>query len=149
MITDSLTNKLFLADCLPKQQPKFFRRFEKVLHENNIDFKLLPNTKDIWAVDYMPVQINKDKFVQFTYKPDYLYLKKYQRTISDVDSICKEIKLTTQKSRLIVDGGNVSRTNDKVIMCDKVFHENKNIPEKDLIKQLKNLFEVDKLFFVP
>jgi len=97
----------------------------------------------------MPVQINKDKFVQFTYKPDYLYLKKYQRTISDVDSICKEIKLTTQKSRLIVDGGNVSRTNDKVIMCDKVFHENKNIPEKDLIKQLKNLFEVDKLFFVP
>lgn len=149
MITDRQTNKLFLADSLPKQQPKFFRRFEKVLNDCNINFQFLQNTKDIWAVDFMPVQISRDKFVRFTYNPDYLQSKKYQKTISDVDSICKAINLTTIKSRLIVDGGNVSRSTDKVIMCDKVFHENKHIPEKDLIKQLKNLFEVDKLFFVP
>ncbi|MBK6836089.1 MAG: agmatine deiminase family protein [Bacteroidetes bacterium] len=93
----------------------------------------------------MPVQISKDKFVRFTYNPDYLQPKKYKKTISDVDSICKAINLTTIKSKLIVDGGNVSRTTDKVIMCDKVFHENKHLSERNLIKQLKNLFEVDKL----
>ena len=149
MLTDRQTNKLFLADCLQSKQPKFFQRFEKVLNDCNINFQFLPGTKDIWAVDFMPVQISKDKFVRFTYNPDYLQPKKYQKTISDVDSICKAINLTTTKSKLIVDGGNVSRTDDKVIMCDKVFHENKHIPERDLIKQLKNLFEVDKLFFVP
>jgi agmatine deiminase len=149
MIQDSKTNKLFLADCLPRKQPSFFSRFEKVLKECNINFQLLPNTKDIWAVDFMPVQIAKDKFVRFTYNPDYLQPKKCQKTISDVDSICKAINLTTTKSKLIVDGGNVSRTTDKVIMCDKVFHENKHISERNLIKQLKDIFQIDKLFFVP
>ena len=149
MLTDSQTNKLFLADCLQSKQPNFFQRFEKVLNDCNINFHFLPGTKDIWAVDFMPVQISTDKFVQFTYNPDYLQPKKYQKTISNVDSICKAINLTTTKSKLIVDGGNVSRTTDKVIMCDKVFHENKHISERELIKQLKDLFEVDKLFFVP
>jgi agmatine deiminase len=149
MITDSQTNKLFLAECLPDKQPKFFQRFEKVLNACGIPYSFLPNTKDIWAVDFMPIQISKDKFVQFTYNPDYLKPKKYHKTISDVDSICKAIKLTTQKSKLIVDGGNVSRTADKVIMCDKVFHENKTLSEKEVIKQLRQLFQVDKLYFVP
>lgn len=149
MIPDIETNSLYLADSLKNKQPKFFLRFEKVLHECNINFQFLPGTKDIWAVDFMPVQISRDKFVRFTYNPDYLKRKKYHKTVSDVDSICKAIKLITTKSKLIVDGGNFSRTTDKVIMCDKVFHENKNLSEKELINQLQNLFEVDKLFFVP
>jgi agmatine deiminase len=150
MITDNQTNKLFLSDLLPDRHPKFFKEIEGLLSKYKIDVEFLPNTKDIWAVDYMPVQISKDKFVQFTYKPDYLMeTKKLRETISDVDSVCKAINLTTIKSNLIVDGGNVSKTTDKVIMCDKVFHENKHISERDLIKELKELFEVDKLYFVP
>ncbi len=149
MIADEQTNKLFLADCLPIKQPKFFQRFQTVLSACNIQYSFLPNTKDIWAVDYMPLQISKDEFVQFTYNPDYLQPKKYHKTISDVDSICKAINLKTKKSKLIVDGGNVSRTVDKVIMCDKVFHENKKLSEKEVIKQLRQLFQVDKLYFVP
>ncbi len=77
MIPDEKTNSLYLADCLPKKQPKFFQRFEKILIDCNIQYSFLPNTKDIWAVDFMPVQISKDEFVQFTYNPDYLQPKKY------------------------------------------------------------------------
>ncbi len=149
MITDLQTNKLFLADCLPKKQLKFFQRFESVLNSRNIKFEFLPYCKDIWAVDFMPVQVSKSKFVQFTYKPDYLKPKQYQKTISDVDPICKAINLTTHKTNIVVDGGNVIRAADKVIMCDKVFAENKHLSERELIKQLQNLFEVDKLYFVP
>ena len=149
MINDRQTNKLFLADCLPDKQPKFFQRFEEVLNAFGIPYSFLPDTKDIWAVDFMPIQISKDKFVQFTYNPDYLQPKKYHKTISDVDSICNAINLTTQKSKLIVDGGNVSKTADKVIMCDKIFHENKNLSEKEVIKQLRQFFQVDKIYFVP
>jgi len=147
MIQDGQTNKLFLADCLPVKHPKFFKKFETVLKKCDIPFKPLPGTKDIWAVDYMPVQISTGYFVQFIYNPDYL--NEYRDKISNVDTICKAINVKTEKSKLIVDGGNVVRSTDKVIMCDKVFHENRYIPEKDLIKQLKELFQVDKLFFVP
>ncbi|CAN5685251.1 hypothetical protein BH10BAC3_BH10BAC3_38760 [soil metagenome] len=149
MLTDSQTNRLFLADCLPNKLPKFFKRFEKVLTNHNINFQFLPDTKDIWAVDYMPIQVSKNKFIQFTYNPDYLHPKKYHNTISDVTSICNAINVTTQKSNLLVDGGNVTRAEDKVIMCHKVFHENRNLSERDVIKQLKELFQIEKLFFVP
>jgi len=149
MIADNETNSLYLADCLLKKQPIFFQRFEKVLDDCKIKFEFLSNTKDIWAVDFMPVQITKDKFVQFVYAPDYLKTKIGQKTISDTDSICKAIGLTPKHSKLIIDGGNVIRSNDKVIMCDKVFKENPTINEKELIKQLKDIFEIDKLFFVP
>jgi agmatine deiminase len=50
---------------------------------------------------------------------------------------------------LIVDGGNIVRYSDKVIMCDKVFNENKNIVEKNLIKELKEILQIDKIIFVP
>ncbi|OFX39010.1 MAG: hypothetical protein A2X08_17810 [Bacteroidetes bacterium GWA2_32_17] len=149
MITDNQTNFLYLADCLPKKQPIFFPLFEKVLNDCNINFLFLPNTKDIWAVDFMPIQISKDKFVQFTYNPDYLQNKTQIKTISDVDSICKTIGKIPNKSQLVVDGGNVIRSRDKIIMCDKVFKENSTISEKELIKQLKDIFEVDKLYFIP
>lgn len=56
MITDRQTNFLYLADSLPKKYPNFYERFEKVLIKSNIKFNLLPNTKDVWAVDYMPIQ---------------------------------------------------------------------------------------------
>ena len=150
MIHDRETNFLYLADKLNQEKySAFLARFEKVLIENDIQYEYLSNTKDIWAVDFMPVQIRADKFVQFEYEPDYLQGKTKRKTISDVDSICNSINLLPVKSKLIVDGGNVIRTNDKVIMCDKVFKENSNLSEKELIKQLRDTFEVDNLFFVP
>ncbi len=149
MLQDKETNFLYLADCLPKKQPIFFQRFEKVLDDCKIKFAFLTNTKDIWAVDFMPVQISADKFVQFVYNPDYLQSKTQLKTISAVDNICKTIGITPIKSKLVVDGGNVIHSSDKVIMCDKVFKENPSLSEKELIKQLKDTFEVDKLFFVP
>jgi len=150
MIQDIETNFLYLADKLKKEKySAFLARFEKVLIANDIPFKYLSKTNDIWAVDFMPVQISTNKFVQFEYNPDYLQYKTKRKTISDVDSICKSISVLTEKSKLIVDGGNVIRTNNKVIMCDKVFKENPNLSEKEIIKQLQDAFEVENLFFVP
>src|SRR5690606_25062418 len=76
MITDNQTNFLYLADILPKNYPDFYKRFEKVLTDNNIEFSLLPQTKDVWAVDYMPIQTELNKFVRFVYNPSYLQTKK-------------------------------------------------------------------------
>lgn len=149
MIPDSQTNTLYIADCLPKKHPKFFAVFEAVLKKCGITFQLLPYTKDIWAVDYMPVQVTADKFVQFVYNPDYLQSRKWLKTIPDVESICNSIRLNRIKSNIVLDGGNVIKTTDKVIMCDKIFLENPNYSRRQLSDKLKELFEIDKLFFVP
>ena len=50
---------------------------------------------------------------------------------------------------IILDGGNVTRTTDKVIMTDRVFVDNPNYQRKQLIKELHELLQVDKLYFVP
>jgi agmatine deiminase len=149
MIPDSTTNFLYLADTLPIKYANFFQKFEKVLADCNINFKLLPNTKDVWAVDYMPVQIEKNSFVRFVYKPKYLKSKTHLKTISDVDSICEVIGIEPLKSNILLDGGNVIRTTDKVIMTDRIFEENPTIERKLLINELKELLQVDKLLLIP
>lgn len=149
MITDAQTNTLYLADCLPDLQPTFFSRLENILQECKINFQFLPSCKDIWAVDFMPVQVTKDKFIQFVYNPDYLQGSRWAETISDVYTICRTIGLAPFKSKLLIDGGNVVRAVDRVIMCDKVFSENRHLSKKEVVQQLEELFQVDKLIFVP
>jgi len=149
MITDSQTNFLYLADTLPTKYPDFYERFESVLKACNIPFDFLPQTKDVWAVDYMPIQTDLNKFVRFVYNPSYLQTKKYSKTISDVDEICKEIGIETFKTNIIIDGGNVTRWTNKVIMTDRVFKDNPTFERKQLIKELYELLQVDKIYFVP
>jgi agmatine deiminase len=128
MTTDSYTNFLYLADTLPKKYSIFYQQFEKVLDHCGIKFNLLPQTKDVWAVDYMPIQIDKAKFIQFVYNPDNLRdTKKWSKTISDVDSICYAINISRQKSKIVLDGGNVVRMTDKVITCDLKYFKMKKI----------------------
>lgn len=149
MITDSQTNFLYLADTLLIKYPDFYKRFEKQLMDCKIEFALLPNTKDVWAVDYMPIQTDLNKFVRFVYNPPYLQTKKYLKSISDVDEICKAIDIETFKTDIIIEGGNVTRWTNKVIMTDRVFKDNPNYERKQLIKKLHELLQVDKLYFVP
>lgn len=149
MITDKDTNFLYLADCLPTKCPAFFEQLEHLLITHNVGYGLIPQTKDIWAVDYMPIQVDENDFVQFVYNPDYLQSKRWQKTIPNVDGICRTMIIDTTKSSIIVDGGNVIKTQNKVIMCDKVFHENPNIRRHKLIAQLEVLLQVNKVVFIP
>ncbi|MEO6522924.1 MAG: agmatine deiminase family protein [Mucilaginibacter sp.] len=149
MIQDSETNLLYLADCLPKKNPAFTGEFLQLLNHNYIKYKYLPNTKDIWAVDYMPLQLELNKFVNFIYNPDYLQTIAGSKTISDVPAILKEIGITATNSDIVLDGGNVVKNKNTVILCDKVFKENPRHNEKDMIKKLEEIFNVDRIIFLP
>src|ERR1035437_732769 len=150
MIADETTNYLYLADTLPKQHPIFYEAFSKLLKECKVEFYLLPNTKDIWAVDYMPVQIDKNKFVQFVYNPIYLRNSpKWKKTISDVDGICKAIELSTSKTDILLDGGNLVKTKERVIISERVFKENQSYSRENLINLLEEILQVDKIYFIP
>jgi agmatine deiminase len=68
---------------------------------------------------------------------------------SDVDKICDTIGIKREHSDIVIDGGNVVKTEKTVIMCDKVFRENSSIIKTELIGRLKDLFEVERLIFIP
>ncbi|WP_439882171.1 agmatine deiminase family protein [Pontibacter sp. MBLB2868] len=149
MIADLETNYLYLTETLEKKHSAFYEQLDISLKHHEIEFTKLAGTKDIWAVDFMPIQTKEYQFIQFIYNPDYLQSKKGQKTISNVDSLCEAIGIKPKKSNIILDGGNVVRTSDKVIMCSKVFTENPHISEKQLIRELIELFQVEKLIFIP
>ena len=98
----------------------------------------------------MPIQTELNKFIRFLYQPPYLTkYKSHIKTISDVDAICSDINIDTFKSNIIIDGGNIVRTTNKVIMTDRIFIDNPTYERKQLIKELYELLEIDKLYFVP
>ncbi len=150
MIADSETNFLYLADTLPKKYSNFYDRFKNVLNDCDIESKFLSETKDVWAVDFMPIQVGVNEFIRFLYRPPYLTKsKKWAKTISDVDGICKDIGIETAKTSIILDGGNVVRTKNKVIITDRVFIDNPNYDRRQLTRELYELLQIDELFFIP
>jgi len=149
MVTDGETNLLYLADCLPKKHPAFANSLRQLLDGNSIPYQFLPKTKDIWAVDYMPVQLGLNSYVRFVYDPDYLRTKAGKKTISDVPQILKDIGISAKRSDIIIDGGNIIKSKDQAILCDKVFRENPQYTEPMLIRALVEVLEVSKIIFLP
>ena len=150
VITDSQTNFLYLADTLPVRFPVFFENFQAVLQKACIPCELLSNTRDIWVVDYMPIQVSESRFIRFIYNPDYLRdTLKWRKIISDSGAICSALGILYEDSNILLDGGNLIRASDKLILCDKVIKENPHYSEKGLIAELERLFQVDRIIFIP
>ena len=92
MITDDRTYVVFLSTWLKKSYPKFFDKFTACLNENDIKWRFIGNTADIWCRDYMPIQIETDEFVQYRYYPDYLTKRESDKKyITNPDKACKSI----------------------------------------------------------
>jgi len=140
---------LWFSDLLPVIHPEFYFRLDSLLQKNKISHGLLPNTRDIWARDYMPVQIGENEFIQFVYDPDYLKQPRYRHLKSNPDEVCEGLNILRTKSNIVVDGGNVIRNEDRLIMCDKVFNENSELDSNKIIDELITLFKTDKILFIP
>lgn len=156
MITDFETNAIYFSELL-KTDKRFSKTFEEitsVLKSIGIEPKLLPGTKDIWARDYMPIQVAENKFVEYRYDPDYLQgnsdEKKTRELKTYPDIVCDAISLKTIKTDIILDGGNVVKHKNKVILTDKIIWENQNdYSANKLEKALQKLFKVNEVIFIP
>ena len=73
MITDNHTNRVYFSSLLPEKCPVLNAHIVDALRKRGIPFTYLKGTKDIWCRDYMPIQIEKDRFVFYRYTPDYLH----------------------------------------------------------------------------
>jgi agmatine deiminase len=149
MTTDNQTNFLYLSNQITYLK-KFWIDFEKLLKENKINYSILQGCSDYWTVDFMPIQTADNRFVQFVFNPDYLRNSpEDHKFISDYKTICKSISLDAVQSDLLVDGGNVIRASNKVIMTEKVFTENDNLSINEVIDELKSKLEVEDIIFIP
>lgn len=137
MITDQATNTVYLADGICHYMPLAHNLLE-ALYREKVDMHFLRHTesrKHVWARDYMPIQLDTDRFLQYRYSPDYL--KNDPAYIPRYETIARGLHLKCQKTDLIIDGGNIVKLKDKVIMTDKVLKENPQYTERDLKARLE------------
>lgn len=156
MITDSLTNTVYFSSLLREKCPNLNEHITAALQKRGIPFTYLSGTKDIWCRDYMPIQIEKDRFVLYKYTPDYLIKDKYGLSImtnpQDVfQTEDKQLQSIWQRCTaidLVLDGGNVVKCGDAVVMTDKMFVENKDKSRHEVEGILRDAFQCD-IIFVP
>lgn len=106
----------------------------------NIKYKLLNNTNDIWARDYMPVKTKSSKYVSFRYEPSYLdgfpeLRTDFRRDIAPNFNFKKLVY-----SDINLDGGNAvfSPSKETVVISDRVFSENLKYSSAELVQELKS-----------
>ncbi|MBB3695958.1 agmatine deiminase family protein [Flammeovirga yaeyamensis] len=153
MISDFETTKVYFSQLINDEKYQDdFQEIKAILEHSNIPINFLPKTNDIWARDYMPIQISKDKFIEFRYDPDYLQgnQKGYRNLKTYPDLVCDALGLKTIKSDVILDGGNVVKSRNTIILTDKLVYENRHhYSKKTLLKSLHEIFEVDNVVLIP
>ncbi len=97
----------------------------------------------------MPLQFRNNHFLQYHYDPDYLRPKKYQITKSDPSHICDKNGIAPIKSSIVLDGGNIVKCTNKVILTSKIFKENTSYPELGLLSEVKNQLQVEHVIIIP
>lgn len=153
MITDNQTNTVYFSNFLPKKCPILNANITESLQQHGVSYAYLSETKDIWCRDFMPIQIENDWFVFYKYTPDYLQDKRWLRFQTDPVAVFKneanELQLYLDKSisiDLIVDGGNVVKCGNTIVMTEKVFVENKDKTRNDVERILRDAFQCDIIF---
>ena len=144
MVTSKETNTVYFSEKLRSDErfTKTCNVLIELLEKNSIKYDFLKATKDIWCRDYMPIQIEKGKFVQFRYEPSYL--KDDLELQSVPKEVCKANKIKPQFSKINLDGGNVVNWSDRAIITDRVFYENPEYLSKNkLIAEIEKLLEVE------
>ena len=101
----------------------------------------------------MPIQIEEDLFVFYKYTPNYLQDSKYMRLQSNTEKVfcaganrLKHLLKNAITIDLVMDGGNVVKCGDTIVMTEKVFFENKDKTRTEVEKILKDAFLCDILF---
>jgi agmatine deiminase len=123
MIIDSECNTVYFSEKLKENFPDEFHRISEALAPfDYIAVKLLKGTKDAWARDYMPIQTAEKRLVKFRYQPSY----EPRANWTETKKVIKANRLRTDFSEhnINLDGGNVVKWKDKVIITDRVVQEN-------------------------
>lgn len=140
---------VYVADTLPTRYPRVWAGLEEALTAAAVPIAVLPETRDVWVRDYMPAVLPSGRLQQFHYAPDYLQTKRGQRSLTDVASICGLQGWQPALSDIVLDGGNVIRCGNRVLLTDKVLRENPTVAPSQLVRELACQLEADSLVLLP
>lgn len=144
MVIGKESNSVYFSERL-KSDERFkmtCKALTDLLEKHSIGYDFLNGTNDIWCRDYMPIQTEKGKFVQFRYEPSYL--KNNLELQSDTLEVCKANNIKPQFSKINLDGGNVVNWSDRAVITDRVFDENPQYSSRNkLIAEIEKLLEVE------
>lgn len=140
MITDRQTNTVYFSNLLPEAYPHEFQSLIDILIDHGIKVKLLRATHDFYGRDYMPLQVGDNDFVQFIFRPKAYFDSEWYEEITNP----VEVELTNtikqpRYSSLVLDGGNVIKWTDKVIITRRVITDNRYqfSTDEELIQRLE------------
>ena len=135
---------VYMSELLKTNYPETCSRLIKILEMHDVKYAFLKGTKDIWCRDYMPIQTESGKFIQFKYDPSYLKgNKEWEASRSDVKEVCRVNGIETQFSDINLDGGNVLICDGKAILSNRIFSENSNWDKEKLVNELSKLLECE------
>jgi agmatine deiminase len=127
VLNDERTQVVYFSALLPERFPGEFTRIKAILDKYDIECRYLKETKDIWCRDYMPIQLSENEFIQFRYEPSYLQTDEDLKHQSDPKRVNEANGFNPGYSRINLDGGNVVRYQDKVMISARVYAENKDL----------------------
>lgn len=138
------TPVVFLSALLKEKFPTAYQNLTSVLDKHGVEHRLLLGTRDIWCRDYMPVQTASGKLVQFRYEPSYLKGKpEWEASRTDVREVCQMNGLDPIYSNINLDGGNVLLCGGRAILSDRVFAENPELSQEQIVNELTELLEAE------
>lgn len=145
LMHDESTNIVYLSPWLNDDlqgHPDFYKRLVTLLKDMGIEYKILTNTNDYWARDYMPIQFGVNEFLKYKYNPDYLMNSKNKEdklTITKVDKVLRGMDINCRKTEFTIDGGNIVACGPYIVMTDKVFIDNNREKGDDnFLKELED-----------
>lgn len=166
MIQDKECNSVYIAEYLQVMFPKMVSDLKAILFKYGYELKFIPYTDStlvgkrlsIWVRDYMPIQRGLDDNILFDYQPDYIVnTKKYGLHIPDGKRVLDLMEMDAIDftkgnpmfpAGLNIDGGNLLRCGDYIVMTDKVFDENPTWKQHDIVEVLTKMFG-KTLIFLP
>ena len=143
-IHESKGMTVYLSELLKARYPDTCDSLTQIFEKHRVNYKFLKGTKDIWCRDYMPIQTESGKFIQFKYDPSYLKgNKEWEESRSDVKEVCRVNGIDAQFSDINLDGGNVLICDGRAILSNRIFSENPNWDKEKLVSELSKLLECE------
>lgn len=151
MITDQEANTVYFSESTMKEFSGQFQMLSGILQKEGYNVDVLWGAEDLFCRDYMSVQVDKANFVQFVFRPQAYFSPEIYHFISNPVQIELQNKLAKPRySRILLDGGNVVKGKDKVIITQRVINDNlfQFESEKEIIDELEKVLKC-KVIIVP
>lgn len=141
---------IFHSDLFPGRFPSLFQELSDIFAKHGIDYLPIPDTKDIWCRDYMPVRAADGNLVQFVYWPQYLR-RKADLPLITPPTCYRDLPFAprVRESVIFLDGGNLEISGETGIVTDRIYDDNPWYNQNELVERLRKVLALRTLIVIP